>query len=185
MLDLGCGFGQDLRLLAADGISPLNMYASDISRELWDLGFELFNDRDKMVAKFIQANILEIDNALGQLNGMVDIVIANQFIHLFDWEGQLLVLKRIVQLSKPGSTLIGYQRAQVPPMEFERQWGKMYFHDNETFRNLWQRVELETRSKWDLNIKVVDLSEWGMEEEDVDWMPEGRKGINFVVRRLS
>ncbi len=185
VLDLGCGFGQDLRLLAADGVSPRNMYASDISSELWDLGFELFKDRHKMASNFIQANILETDPSLEHLTGMVDIIIANQFIHLFDWEGQVSVLKTIVQLSKPGSILIGYQRAQVPPREIERPWGKMFFHDDETYQKLWHRVELETKSKWDLGVKLVDLSEWGMEEEDLDWMPEGRKGINFVVKRQS
>ena len=118
------------------------MYGSDISRELWDLGLELF-----------------------------------------DWEGQVAVLKTVVGLSKPGTTLIGYQRAHVPPRELERQWGNMYFHDHETYRQLWQRVESETKSKWDLEVKTVDLSDWGMEEEDFDWMREGRKGINFMVTR--
>ena len=46
VLDLGCGFGQDLRLVATDGACPQNLYASDISKKLWDLSFELFNDRD-------------------------------------------------------------------------------------------------------------------------------------------
>ena len=162
-----------------DGASTGNMYGSDISKELWDLGFELFNDRDKMAAKFIQANILDTGSGLAQLEGIVDVIIANQFIHLFDWEGQAAVLKKVVELSKPGSILIGYQRAQVPPRELERQWGNMYFHDHKTYRTLWQRVELETKSKWALEVRLVDLSDWGMEKEDFDRMPEGRKGINL------
>ena len=36
-----------------------NEYASDISRELWNLGFESFNNRDKMTARFIEANVLD------------------------------------------------------------------------------------------------------------------------------
>ena len=59
-----------------------------------------------MVANFIQANILDTDSDLGQLNGIVDVVIANQFIHLFDWEPQVLVLKLVVQLSKPKTVLM-------------------------------------------------------------------------------
>lgn len=185
VLDLGCGLGQDLRLLATDGAPPLNMYAIDISRDLWDLGFELFNDREKMTATFVETNVLDSISGLQKLNGSFDVIIANQFIHLFDWEGQVSVIKRVVELSRPGSTLIGYQRAQVPPREIERQWGKMYFHDDETYKSLWQRVELETKSAWDLKVRLVDLSEWGMEEEDMAWMPAGRKGINFVVTRRS
>lgn len=185
VLDLGCGLGQDLRLLATDGAPPLNMYAIDISRDLWDLGFELFNDREKMTATFVETNVLDSISGLQKLNGSFDVIIANQFIHLFDWEGQVSVIKRVVELSRPGTMLIGYQRAQVPPREIERQWGKMYFHDDETYKSLWQRVELETKSAWDLKVRLVDLSEWGMEEEDMAWMPEGRKGINFVVTRRS
>lgn len=173
VLDLGCGFGQNLRLLAADGACPQNFYASNIKKEL-DLGFDLFNDRDKMVANFIQANILDTNSGLGQLNGTVDVIIANQFIHLFDWEAQVLILRMVVQLSKPRTILIGYQRAQVPPRSSERPWGSMYFDDDESYRKLWQRVELETKSIWDLRVKLVDLSEWGTEEEDCDWMPEGK-----------
>ena len=185
VLDLGCGLGQDLRLLATDGAPPANMHAIDVSRDLWDLGFELFNDREKMTATFVEANVLDSVSGLEKLKGSFDVIIANQFIHLFDWEGQVSVIKRIVELSRPGTMLIGYQRAQVPPREIERQWGKMYFHDHETYKSLWQRVELETKSAWDLKVRLVDLSEWGMEEEDLVWMPEGRKGINFVVTRRS
>ena len=185
VLDLGCCFGQDLRLLAAEGASTRNMYACDISSELWDLGFELFNDREKMDAKFIQADIFDTGSGLEQLKGLIDIVVANQFLHLFDWERQVSAMKRIVEFSKPGSILIGYQRAQVPPKEMERPWGKMYFHDQETFRTIWRRVEIETESEWDVDVDLVELSEWGMEQEDIDWMPEGRKGINFVVTRRS
>ena len=53
VLDLGCCFGQDLRRLVADGGSMDNMYASDLNRELWDIGFDLFRDRDRMKARFI------------------------------------------------------------------------------------------------------------------------------------
>ena len=169
--------------MAADGASLRSLYASDISKELWDLGFELFNDRDAMAANFIQADVLDTNSSLLQLRGMVDIIIANQFIHLFDWEGQVSVLKTVVQLSKPGTILIGCQRAQVPPRELQRPWGIMYLHDDASYRKLWKRVELETNSEWDLSVEIVDLNEWGMEEEDYDWMPEGRKGMNFVVRR--
>lgn len=56
---------QDLRLLAADGALPHNMYASDISRELWQLGFELFRDREK---------IFDPGSGLGRLSGQMNIV---------------------------------------------------------------------------------------------------------------
>ena len=185
VLDIGCCLGQDLRLLAADGALTQNMYASDINSQLWNLGFELFKDREKMLAKFIQADIFDANSSLAQLDGRIDIIIANQFFHLFDWEGQVAAMKKVVGFSKPGSVLIGYQRAQTPPREIETPWGRMYFHDDKTYRDLWRRVELETGNRWSVEVDLVDLSEWGMEAEDVHWMPDGRKGINYVVTRLS
>lgn len=163
------------------------MYACDISAELWDLGFELFRDRDKMgtLARFMKADIFDLTSELSQLDGRIDIIIACQFLHLFDWERQKVAIKRIVGFSRPGSVVIGYQRAQLRAREFERPWGRMYFHNAETFQEMWHQVEYETNSEWNTEVSLVDLREWGMEEEDVEWMPSDRKGINFVVTRLS
>lgn len=169
--------------MAADGVSTQNMYGTDISTELWNLGFDLFRDKDKMEAKFTQADILDSKSDLQQLNGRMDIMIACQFLHLFDWEGQVKAMKRIVEFSRPGSVVIGYQRGQVKAQEFARPWGAMFFHNEDTFRQIWRRVEKETGTKWKVKISMVDLQEWGMEEEDIEWMPLGRKGINFVATR--
>lgn len=183
ILDLGCCFGQNLRLLAADGISTHNMYATDINAELWNLGFDLFRDKDKMKAKFIQADIFDCTSDLQQWNGQMDIMIACQFLHLFDWERQVMAMKRIVGFSRPGSILIGYQRAQVQAGELLRTWGAMYFHNEETFQKMWRQVQSETGTEWDVNVSLVDLQEWGLRDEDVEWMPNDRKGINFVITR--
>jgi len=161
------------------------MYATDISAELWDLGYDLFRDKDKMGATFIQGDFFNRMSDLQLLKGRMDIIIACQFLHLFDWDRQVIAAKRIVELSRPGSVLVGYQRAQVQAQELMRPWGAMYFHNVESFTKMWSQVEDETETKWELNISLVDLQEWGMEEEDVEWMPSGRKGINFVITRLS
>ena len=112
------------------------MYASDISGELWQVGFELFNDREKMVTEFIQADIFDTHSSLEKLSGRIDIIIVNQFLHLFNWEGQIAAMKTVVKLSKPGSIVVGYQRAQVPSQEVRRPWGTMYLHDPNTFRKI-------------------------------------------------
>ena len=100
-------------------ISP-DRNASDISRELWNLGFELFNDRDKMTAKFVEADVLDSVSGLEELKGSFDFIIAHKSIHIFNWEGQVSVIKRVVELSKPGTMLIGNQRARVPLRWMER-----------------------------------------------------------------
>lgn len=37
-LDVGTAFGQELRCLAVDGAPAHNMYAIDLSSDLWELG---------------------------------------------------------------------------------------------------------------------------------------------------
>ena len=179
VLDLGCCFGQNLRLLAADDVPTNQMYAVDISAEFWILGFELFRDQEKMKATFLEAEILDQLSDLQQLDGRMDIIMACQFLHLFDWDRQVVTMKRIVGFSRPGSVVLGYQRAQVQAREIVRPWGAMYFHNEETFRMIWRQVESETGTRWKVGVSMVDLQEWDME----DWMPSDRKGINLIVTR--
>ena len=61
----------------------------------------------------------------------------------------------------------------------------MFFHDKDSMQKIWSIVQAETGTTWEVEAVVEDLREWGMEEEDVDWMPEGRKGINFRARRRT
>ena len=183
ILDMGHCYGQNLRLLASNQVPTDKMYATDVNNELWELGFELFKDTEKMHATFIHADIFDRDSGLGRWDRCMDIVLACQFLYLFDWEGQMVAMKRIVRLSRPGCLVVGYQRGQVQAQECERPWGTMHLHDMESFRSIWEQVGKETGTRWTLNASMVDLRNWGMEAEDTAWMPAGHRGINFVAMR--
>lgn len=77
--------GQDLRRLAADGVPTANMYATDIVGDFWEIGYDLFRDRDSMNAHFIKADILDADSALQALHGKIDVVYVGSVLHLFGW----------------------------------------------------------------------------------------------------
>lgn len=183
VLDLGCCFGQNLRLLAANGVETTNMYAMDITSEFWDLGFDLFRDDSKMKATFIRRDILEPSLRLEPLDGKMDIILACLFLHLFSREQQILATKRIIQFSRPGSMVIGYQRAHPQTYTVIRPGYVMYLHNLDTFRDLWRQVEAETGTKWQLKVEMVEIEEWGLEKEDHKWIPWA--GINFVATRES
>ncbi len=183
VLDLGCSMGQDLRRLTADGAPSENMYASDLHPQLWDIGYDLFRDRDTMKAHFIEADIFDSNSPLQTLHGKIDIIIACQFLHLFSWKGQLDALKKVVEMSRPGACLIGYQIGRENPLEVQRPWGVMYYHDVDSFNKLWREVARETDTNWKLEAELVSLTQWGMEKEDFEWMSADSRGLNFVVTR--
>lgn len=161
------------------------MYASDLNLELWSLGFDLFRDHERMGATFIQANIFDLDSNLKQLNEQMDIIIANHFLHLFDWDQQLSAMRRIVDLSKKGTMCVGYQRGQLQAQVVARPWGDMFLHDLASFRLIWETLEHETGAHWEVEVDMVDLTEWGMAEEDLEWMPPSSRGIAFSATRQT
>ena len=191
VLDLGCFFGQNLRLFAAEGMSTEQFFATDKTDVAWKLGYDLFRDdpegktsKNKMDAVFIKGDFLDRESELQLLNGRVDIIIACQFLHLFTAEQQIITARRIVELSVPGTIVIGYQRGETEAQEVETAWGTMYHHSPESFREMWGQVGKETGTKWKVEIDLVDVTEWGLKEEDTEWMPKDqRKGINFTLTR--
>ena len=159
------------------------MYASDLHSELWDLGFDLFRDRETMKARFIQADVFDPESPLRDLRGKIDIIFACQLLHLFGWERQIEAAKKIVDMSRPGTCLLGYQIGRVQSAEVQRPWGFMFYHNVESFKELWRQIERDTGTKWVLDVSLVDLDQWGMEKQDYKWMTAGSRGLNFVVTR--
>ena len=127
--------------MAADGAPTDVMDASDIHQDLWELGFELFSDRDRMRAQFIQADIFEAVSGLGSLDGKMDIILACQLLHLWDWEKRLTAMRCIVRMSKVGTLVIGYQRTRKKQTNLRQPWGHMYIYDVRTFEEIWQNWE--------------------------------------------
>ncbi|KAJ5997502.1 hypothetical protein N7522_009162 [Penicillium canescens] len=188
ILDLGCGLGQDLRLLATHGVSTERMWALDREAHLWGLGYELFRDHSRMRATFIHADFLQgsiEDERFELLRGQVDLVLASQFLHLFDWDSQLAACKKIVGLSKPGTMLVGFQQGRKRARAYIRPWGMMFYHNRDSFLRLWELVQQQTETQWTIDVSEVPLQDWGMQDEDLEWMPEDHTGVNFVIIRVS
>lgn len=91
-LEIGCFMGQDLRRLSADlykndsaATTPKQLYGSDVLDGIWEVGFDMFQDRKKFNADFMIANILNIEAlALAPLRGTFDVVYVCHVMHLFE-----------------------------------------------------------------------------------------------------
>lgn len=197
ILDVGCCFGQDLRFLAADGAPTGEMYATDIVPDFWHLGYDLFRDKARFNARFIAADILAAHSSLLQeLEGRVDISLVNQVFHLFSREKQVTMAKNLVRMSTAPGWIVGWhvgsQEGRALPVSTQTGGSDgsagsetKLFHNDRTWRELWQEIGQETGTQWEVQTWMQPLNEWGYEKEDTAWMGPGAMGFEFICRRVG
>lgn len=186
-LDLGCCFGQDIRRLVADGVPDKALIGCDLHQGFLDLGYDLFKDKDKLQSEFITADVFESESKLTQLDGSIDIIHASSFFHLFGYEGQKKIARRVVRLLKPkkDSLLVGRQVGNVKSHEEESAAsgsGNMFLQNVESWKQMWKEIGEETGTQWEVK---ATLEDWRMAaDKKIVWHKEGTKRIFFSVRRL-
>ncbi|KAJ6092299.1 hypothetical protein N7467_004268 [Penicillium canescens] len=170
LLDVRCAVGQELRLLVFDGVPSEHLYALDLRQDFFDMGYDLFNDHDTLKSHFIMVDIFDDNSDLvNKLINKIDIVNAASFFHLFNWDKQVTIAKRLVGLlhDKPRSLLIRRQH---------------YRYDSATWKKLWEQVGEETGTKW-------EVEAWMEKWAGADSMMTFHGGLEtfklrFTVRRL-
>ena len=190
ILDFGCCLGQDLRWLAALGAPTNKMYGVDLHHEFWDIGFDLYQDKDRFKAQFMCADIFDEISELNHLRGSIDIVYMGSVLHLWDWSGRVKALKEIVKLTRTGSLLVACQIGRRQGQETQTAWknnpkSKVFFHDPHTVCELWAQVAAETASEWDVTAKSVDVRMLLPEQRDSVWMGPDARVIIFEARRSA
>jgi len=168
-LDLGCGFGQNIRKLVFDGAPAANITGADLSQTLIDCGFEYFRDRDTLGSKFVIGDILNNESAaFVEAKGSFDIIFAAMVYHLWGWKDQVRACIETTKLLKPNtdSMIFGWQLGATPAGEVERELDNsrkhhrtMYQHDEETFKKLWEEVGTETGVNWNVQVKTTAISQ--------------------------
>jgi SAM-dependent methyltransferase len=150
-LDLGCAFGHTARNLVYDGAAQENIISGDLRQEFWDLGYELFRDRNKFKGTFHQGDIFDPDY-LSEFDGQIDIVHVSAFFHLFDLDEQKAIVRRLLRLvsSKPGTVIFGRQVGNTIPSYKKHPYRAgqgFYQHNEEGFRAMFDSV---ANGKWDI-----------------------------------
>ncbi len=175
-LDLGCCLGQDIRKLIFDGADPSRVYGADLLPEFIDMGYELFKDEDKLPRSehFVApADVFDFssDSELSRkYDGRVGILHSTAVFHLFNWDEQVKMARRCLQLLSPkvGRALIcGGQVGNINAGA--RRGGMRYRHNEESWKRLWEDVvQLEPgRDK----IKAIEVHSV-LDEQDVDRFKE-------------
>ncbi|KAK5116957.1 hypothetical protein LTR62_006678 [Meristemomyces frigidus] len=190
-LDLGCAFAQDIRRLVADGVLSEKCYGADLRLDFLNLGYELFNDRQSLKSKFIEADIFDANSGLRELEGNIDIVDASSFFHLFRYHDQKAVARSVIKLLRPqkDSLVVGRQVGSTKPGEVNRKsgHGSMFRHDMASWRKLWEEVGGEVGVKFQVEgeLKQRDFGA----KKAADQADGGEAGsimvMEFSVRRLG
>jgi len=193
LLDLGCCFGQEIRQLVSDGVPSENCYGSDLRAEFLELGYELFKDKGKIKSTFIPANVFEYDSPLMQIYGQMSVVYTGSFFHLFDWDQQFEIAKRVVQLLKPesGVMVIGRQMGNDSPGDYNKsgypgERGR-FRHNAKTWAELWDEVGEATGTQWKVDAILDPLGVgMGKSEEKLSEIrsEKGARRLRFVIRRV-
>lgn len=155
---MGCCFGQEIRPLVAAGVPSSQLYGVDLRPEFFDLGYELFHDRESLETKFLAADIFDASpsNKLNELAGKIDIVYIGSFLHLFSWEDQIKSAIKINSLlkGKKGDLIVGRQMGarEARTREGER---KAWRHDKESFEKMWEEIGEKTGTKVTVFLKIL------------------------------
>ncbi len=188
-LDLGCCFGQDLRKLAADGAPSEHLYGSDLRPEFFALGYDLFRDKSTLKSKFLVGDVFDASSPLSELDGKIDIIYAASFLHLFGYEDQVNVCKRMVKLlkGKKDSVVLGRQVGHANGGEHPQRndpTKTRWRHNEESFRKMWYEVGELTGSKWRVE---VDSEPWAGESEEgaKTWNDTSTIRLRFAVFRQA
>lgn len=149
--------------------------------KFFDLGYDLFRDKSTLEAHFIAADIFAKDSPLQDLYGTIDIIHASSFVHLFDWDLQVEVLKIAISLLKPvkGSLMLGRHmgdvEAGVKPGLTPDQ--KMYRHNEDSWRKIWQLISEQTGTQWKVDFAWEERGNW------TNWQGGSAMPMRYAVWR--
>lgn len=158
LLDLGCGVGQDLRRMVYDGAPSENLCGLDMHRGLVDLGYELFCDGDSLRSTFLVGDFMQdavVEGLLGEGEKEISVVNSGYFIHLWDWKGQVEVVKRLLKVlsGREGDLIVGVNFASCEAREVVvPDSGPLFVHTLETFLRLWEEVGRCTGTRWQVEV---------------------------------
>jgi hypothetical protein len=152
----GCCFAQEFRFLANQSLPHSRLSGCDLERVFIDLGYRLFLDEGTQGAKFVTGNLAVPDESTYQSgpltqeqSGKMMAVFASSLFHMWDFENQLLVAKRMVAMceDRPGVMITGRQLGSYLgghyPMTGMRKDGdkfKHYWHNEQTIRGFWHEI---------------------------------------------
>ncbi|CAF9922522.1 MAG: hypothetical protein ALECFALPRED_002115 [Alectoria fallacina] len=184
LLDLACEFGQNMRRLYLEGAESDDLSGFDMISDLIEAGHDLFADRNHTRMTFFTGNLFNQSWNFENLNDKFDIVFASMLFHLFDWDEQVAIAKRVVSFlqKKAGSILFGQQIGHLEPglYPYERAFrNEGYEHNATTLQQMWDSVGSRHEETGDTEGRDWDMG--ASKGEAVGAADVGLQNSDFVV----
>lgn len=165
--------------------SSAAMSGLDVEPAFFDLGYELFRDREKMHANFLTADLTKKSApSVTPLHSKIDVISAQSLFHLFNLNDQKTIAQHLVSLTKPipGSMVVGRQAGDLDAGEKRglSQDSNVFLHNLDTFDQFWQDVGAVTDSRWKVDARVEKAPERMLNQS---WSTPGIMVLTFKVTR--
>ena len=167
------------------------MYGLDLEQRFIEMGYDLFQDRDKLHAKLLSGDLLAEPGSVGSgeldiLFENMDIVFASSLLHFWDWDHMLLAAIRLVSFtkSKKGSMVVGRQMGSLEAGSYSMpgMGGRVYRHNVESMKTFWDQVGVRTESKWRVDAGLYESEEL-KDERSQAWAEPSLRTIWFTAVR--
>jgi SAM-dependent methyltransferase len=190
-LDVGCCVGQVIRQLVVDGCKPTQLIGVDLYSEYITHGYDLFMDGPHsaypLKSRLEAGNIFDPE-FLVELNGRVTVIHIASVLHLFSWNRQQDIARRLDKLlvGRPECLIVGSQLGvrgggELTPTEPRFRGSGVFRHDADTFKDLWTSVG---SGNWDVEV-IEHVWDVDLKKHPMKLAREGEEVIvlRFVVKR--
>lgn len=193
LLDVGCMFGQDLRKMVYEGAPVSSVYGTDLRGDYFPLGYALFKDENIIPSDhFIPADIMDPSSPLRRFNGDLDVILAKEFFHCFDYQTQVELAMRFIALLKPqpGSRAVGQNLGHTSAGNYTTPHkdvgvSNMFLHNVESFARLWEEAGRKTGSRWRVESRMWKVKlDWQLVQQLGEARGPDSRNFVFEVERL-
>ena len=156
-----------------------------------EIGYDLFQDRDRLHANFVSGDLLAAPGSAGSgeldmLFEKMNVVFASSLLHLWDWDDMLLAVIRLVSFtkSKTGSMVVGRQMgsSKAGSYSMPNMGGRVYRHNVGSMKSFWDQVGVRTNSRWLVDAGLYE-SEEVKDERSEAWSNRELRTIWFSAVR--
>lgn len=159
-LDLNCGLGQDIRRLVYDAALSENLVGLELRQGIVHLGYELFQDKSELISRFLVQSFFADTTEILSLAKKVNVINSGMFIHLWDWDNQIEVGKRMISLLIPeaGAIITGLHfGSRSAGIWVSVKDSPMFVHNANTLNDLWDQCAQETGTSWNFQCVVTEI----------------------------